>query len=87
MPTYEYECPACGHRFERRQGIKDAPLKSCPRCRGRVRRVISGGTGFIVKGGQGRTGAGTDSCSLHSSGRACCGREERCDKPPCRQGE
>ena len=40
MPIYEYECRACGARFERRQSVHDEPVKECPRCRGNVRRVI-----------------------------------------------
>jgi putative FmdB family regulatory protein len=50
MPTYEYECSKCHHRFERVHSIKAPPLKTCPECRGRVRRVISGGAGVIFKG-------------------------------------
>ena len=40
MPTYEYECTKCGHTFEAFQSMKDEPLSSCPKCRGRVRRLI-----------------------------------------------
>ena len=29
MPTYEYECQKCGHRFEEFQSITAEPLKSC----------------------------------------------------------
>jgi putative FmdB family regulatory protein len=52
MPTYEYECQKCGHRFELFQSIKDAPRKTCPKpkCRGRVKRVLSTGGGIIFKG-------------------------------------
>jgi putative FmdB family regulatory protein len=50
MPTYEYECTKCGHTFETLQSMKDAPLSSCPECRGRVRRLIGGGLGVIFKG-------------------------------------
>ena len=58
MPTYEYECTRCGERFERRQAITDAALGECPDCRGEVRRLVSGGAGFILKGGgQGGDGA------------------------------
>lgn len=79
MPTYEYECKICGLRFERRQAITDAPLAECPECRGEVRRLVSGGAGFILKDNGRRAGA----CSMEESGRTCCGREERCGKPPC----
>jgi putative FmdB family regulatory protein len=51
MPTYEYECAGCGHRFEEFQSIKAKPLTKCPVCKKqRVRRLISGGAGFIFKG-------------------------------------
>jgi putative FmdB family regulatory protein len=50
MPTYEYECTKCGHTFEAFQSMKDEPLSSCPKCRGRVRRLIQGGIGIIFKG-------------------------------------
>ena len=50
MPTYEYECRKCGNRFEKFQSISAAPLKTCPECKGRVARVLSGGAGIIFKG-------------------------------------
>jgi putative FmdB family regulatory protein len=50
VPTYEYECRQCGHRFEVFQSIKDAPLAACERCGGEVRRLISGGAGLLFKG-------------------------------------
>ncbi|MBM3319127.1 MAG: zinc ribbon domain-containing protein [Candidatus Eisenbacteria bacterium] len=50
MPTYEYECERCGHRFERFQSITEKPVKRCPECRGKVKRVLSGGAGFLFKG-------------------------------------
>jgi putative FmdB family regulatory protein len=50
MPTYEYECRKCGHTFDALQSMKDPPLSSCPKCRGKVRRLIGGGLGVIFKG-------------------------------------
>ena len=50
MPTYDYKCDKCGHEFERFQRISDAPLKQCPECRGRVRRMIGAGAGLLFKG-------------------------------------
>ncbi|MGQ9663145.1 MAG: FmdB family zinc ribbon protein [Kiritimatiellia bacterium] len=50
MPTYEYECTKCGDRFERFQTITEEPLRHCPTCRGRVRRLIGTGAGIIFKG-------------------------------------
>jgi putative FmdB family regulatory protein len=52
MPTYEYECGKCGHQFEFFQSMKDDPLTKCPEkgCRGKVQRLLSGGSGLIFKG-------------------------------------
>lgn len=50
MPTYEYECGKCGYQFERFQSITAAPVKTCPKCRGRVHRMLTTGSGIIFKG-------------------------------------
>lgn len=50
MPTYEYECSGCGHAFERFQGINEDPIRICPECGGKVRRLISAGGGLVFKG-------------------------------------
>jgi putative FmdB family regulatory protein len=82
MPTYEYECRQCGHRFEQQQAMTAAPLKACPECSGKIHRLVSGGTGFINKpGGHGHAGG----CSLEQTGRTCCGREERCGESHCEE--
>lgn len=50
MPTYEYECQDCGHRFEMFQSMMEDPYKICPVCKGTVKRLISSGAGLIFKG-------------------------------------
>ena len=50
MPTYEYHCKDCSFEFEEFQSIASEPLQVCPKCKGRVERKISGGTGLIFKG-------------------------------------
>jgi len=50
MPTYEYECKKCSHRFEVFQSMSDEPIKKCPECGKEVRRLVSGGAGVIFKG-------------------------------------
>ncbi|HXF49010.1 MAG TPA: FmdB family zinc ribbon protein [Verrucomicrobiae bacterium] len=50
MPTYEYECNTCRYAFEAFQGISESPLAECPRCKGPVKRKISGGAGLLFKG-------------------------------------
>jgi putative FmdB family regulatory protein len=82
MPTYEYECNDCRVRFDHEQSMNDAPLDMCPECGGRVRRLVSGGTGFINKSGShGQKGP----CSLETTGRTCCGRDQRCGAPRCEE--
>jgi putative FmdB family regulatory protein len=52
MPTYEYFCQNCNHCFEEIQKINDLPIEKCPKCGyEKVKRLISGGTGFVLKGG------------------------------------
>ena len=49
MPTYQYACTACGHRFEAVQSFSDASLTDCPECTGRLRKVFSS-VGIVFKG-------------------------------------
>ena len=49
MPTYQYACTACGHRFEAVQSFSDASLTDCPECAGRLRKVFSS-VGIVFKG-------------------------------------
>jgi putative FmdB family regulatory protein len=50
MPTYDYQCKKCGHRFELFHSIKDETTKRCPKCRSKAVRVPSGGAGLLFKG-------------------------------------
>jgi len=50
MPTYEYKCLSCGVQFDAFQKMSESPLENCIECRGKVRRVVSGGSGLIFKG-------------------------------------
>jgi len=51
MPTYDYACSACGHRFEEFQSMTSAPLKKCPACKkSKLERLIGTGGGVIFKG-------------------------------------
>jgi putative FmdB family regulatory protein len=54
MPLYEYECDACGHRFEKIQKYSDPLVKTCPKCGGAVHKLMSSpaiqfkGSGFYI---------------------------------------
>ncbi len=50
MPIYEYECPSCGHRFEKLVRINAEP-PPCPACEGTEVRKLVSASGFILKGG------------------------------------
>lgn len=51
MPTYDYECDACEHKFELYQGINDEVKKKCPECgKNKLRRLIGTGGAIIFKG-------------------------------------
>ena len=50
MPTYEYRCEECQYEFEKFQSMMEDPVKTCPVCSGKVKRLISSGAGLIFKG-------------------------------------
>ena len=81
MPTYEYECDLCHHRFDQRQKFDDEPVSICPRCQGKAHRVFHAvpilfkGSGFYCTD-HGRGWAGT-------AGR---GKEEDGEKGPIAAG-
>jgi putative FmdB family regulatory protein len=50
MPTYEFKCSVCSHRFEKFLAITDNSKIKCPVCEGEARRLISGGGGLLFKG-------------------------------------
>ena len=49
MPTYQYKCRECEHRFDVTQKITEDPLKECPECSGEIRRVLFP-AGVVFKG-------------------------------------
>ncbi len=52
MPTYDYVCDACGHKYELFQSMSAKPVKKCPSCgKQKARRLIGAGAGLIFKGG------------------------------------
>jgi len=40
MPTYGYRCGSCGHEFEIVQRISDEPLTTCPKCQGKLSKML-----------------------------------------------
>jgi putative FmdB family regulatory protein len=51
MPTYDYECDACGHSFELFQSITEPVKKKCPKCgKSKLRRLFGTGAAVVFKG-------------------------------------
>jgi putative FmdB family regulatory protein len=52
MPTYDYVCDGCGHRFEEMQSFSAEMLKTCPACgEDKLRRLFGTGAAILFKGG------------------------------------
>ena len=49
MPIYGYRCSNCGHQFEIQQRMSDEPLAVCPKCQGKLTKILYP-TGVIFKG-------------------------------------
>ena len=51
MPTYDYECDACGHTMELFQGINDPVKKKCPECgKNKLKRLFGTGAAMVFNG-------------------------------------
>jgi putative FmdB family regulatory protein len=51
MPTYEYQCDACGHQFDELQSFSEPPLTKCPQCKKKkLRRLFGTGAAVLFKG-------------------------------------
>ncbi len=51
MPTYDYQCKGCGHRFDELQSFSEPPLSKCPACKkNKLERLFGGGGAIIFKG-------------------------------------
>ncbi len=81
MPVYEYKCGECEHKFELSHGYsKDTGDIKCPKCGGPVKRMITGGSGFIMKGGGTRNMTGNRQKPACGKETTCCGKEYSCGK-------
>lgn len=88
MPNYDYKCDQCGHYFEIFQNISDLPLEECPQCKGKIRRLIKGGTGVIFKGSgfyaTDNPKRGLKPARPHcGQDTPCCGKDTPCQDSPC----
>jgi len=73
MPIYEYVCEACGEVSEFLVGVGQGDAKiGCRHCGSSQLKQQLSVSGFSMRGSQ--------------AGKTCCGKEERCDTPPCSIG-
>ncbi|MEO6083855.1 MAG: FmdB family zinc ribbon protein [Umezawaea sp.] len=73
MPTYQYACTECDHRFDAVQSFTDSALSECPECHGRLRKlygnvgVVFKGSGFYRTDSRSGNGASTPAAAAASS--------------------
>jgi putative FmdB family regulatory protein len=72
---YEYECDACGHRFETLQRMSDDPLKDCPACEQPQLRKLISAAAFKLKG------QGWYESDFKNPAKTANGKSEGADKP------
>jgi putative FmdB family regulatory protein len=75
VPTYDYRCGKCRHRFEEVQTFSSEPVATCPNCGGNAARqfsvpvVVYKGSGFYTTD-HGRSSSGGNGQSKKSDGEA-----------------
>ncbi|MFE5187578.1 FmdB family zinc ribbon protein [Streptomyces sp. NPDC056628] len=73
MPTYQYQCTACGEGLEAVQKFTDDALTECPTCQGRLKKVFSAvgivfkGSGFYRNDSRGSSSSSSPAASKSSS--------------------
>ena len=71
MPIYEFQCKVCGERFEYLVGLGKDEDVLCKNCGSPVMERVQSVASFM------------NPKSERAHGQTCCGREERCETPPC----
>jgi putative FmdB family regulatory protein len=96
MPTYDYACAKCGHRFEQVQSMKDAALSTCPKCKAKKLERLIGTGGAVIFKGSGFYQTDYRSASYDAAKKADAPKSDApktdapsgggCDKPACGTG-
>jgi len=73
MPIYEYHCKSCGERVEALVHFETNTPPACPNCGSPLLEKLLSAP-YVMKG------------ERRPAGLTCCGREERCETPPCSTG-
>ena len=74
MPIYEYKCNECGSTSEYLVGVGKDEALLCKDCGNTEMERILSVASFAA------------GLSERAPGMTCCGREERCEAPPCSEG-
>jgi putative FmdB family regulatory protein len=82
VPTYEYKCEQCGNIFEVRHSMNENPGVLCPKCKSGTQRIITGGSGFILKT-KGTSSISDSQGTKCGKEQTCCGKETPCEVRPC----
>ena len=70
MPIYDFKCQECGKVSEVFLRSADGQIPCCPDCGNEnMEKLIT--SSYMIK------------MDTSASGTTCCGRTERCEKPPC----
>ena len=92
MPIYGYRCSNCGHEFEIQQKITDQPLKSCPKCQGKLAKMLYPvgisfkGSGFYSTDYK-TSGKSSDGSSSDGAAKADSGSESKTESKPDKKSE
>jgi putative FmdB family regulatory protein len=73
MPLYAFHCQQCDRDHELLLGLEEAEGARCPECGGALDRRLTAPAAYR-------------NTNPRPHGKTCCGREERCDTPPCGEG-
>lgn len=85
MPTYDYKCEKCQKEFEVFQSITADPITECidQECDGKVTKLISKGSGFVLKG----SGFYQTDYKSKTNSNESCGSKEECSSCPAAQNK
>lgn len=89
MPTYEYQCFACNHRFEVFQKISEDPIRVCPVCNANsssVKRLLSAAPFHLKGSGWYKTDYGKSSSPSGAAGPASKGEHKDEAAAKCAEG-
>lgn len=76
MPLYPYRCTQCGHRFEKIQSFNSEPETECPKCGGKLERMLTApglqfkGAGWYVNDYGAKGGSSSESSATESKAPA-----------------